>query len=165
MSHLGSFDNPSLLSWHFSTFPPFSQFLLFLSSYLLLLFFIQLASFLFPIQLRLREPTGQMGAGSRAPGSSHRGVVVTSIPHFSWSKASWPNMPTTLHVSWCQLLSQGTWWGAVWGAPRFHRETVKGVFQHFQLGADWTGPGFPGTVVLRTVSDGSCLPHSLVLCL
>ena len=164
MSHLGSFDNPSLLSWHFSTLPPFSHFLLFLSLSLLF-FFIRLASLLFPTQPRLREPTGQMGAGSRAPGSSHRGVVVTSSPHFSWSKASWPNMPTPYrspNVSSSVRERGGGQWG---GTPRFHRERAKGVFQHFQPGADLTGPGFPGTVVLRTVSDGSCLPHSLVLCL
>ena len=133
MSHLGSFDNPSLLSWHFSTLPPFSHFLLFLSLSLLF-FFIRLASLLFPTQLRLREPTGQMGAGSRAPGSSHRGVVVTSSPHFSWSKASWPNMPTPYrspNVSSSVRERGGGQWGEL---PDSTGRGLRGSSSIFSLG-------------------------------
>ena len=87
MSHLGSFDNPSLLSWHFSTLPPFLSFsslpsspcLLFTSeinfpsfpsSFLPLTFFCSpffgWLPFLFPIQLSLRDP---LTDGSREPSS------------------------------------------------------------------------------------------------
>lgn len=87
MSHLGSFDNPSLWSWHFSTLPPFSfsslpssPFLLFTSeidfppfpssSFLPLTFFCSpffaWLPFLFPIQLSLKDP---LADGSREPSS------------------------------------------------------------------------------------------------